>query len=118
VQQSLFADSARNRELQTLALNPSAQHSTIEYFSKDVDREVVAKALVEGGLKFSNATARIIDDPTNSIWAGDKVPLADVRFVALTFAASWRPVARRSAFPERFRIQGAFNRNRSRPEDG
>jgi len=84
VQQSLFADSARNRELQTLALNPSAQHSTIEYFSKDVDREVVAKALVEGGLKFSNATARIIDDPTNSIWAGDKVPLADVRFVALT----------------------------------
>jgi len=56
--------------------NPSAQHSTIEYFSKDVDREVVAKALVEGGLKFSNATAaKIIDDPTNSIWAGDKVPL-------------------------------------------
>jgi hypothetical protein len=84
VQQSLFADSARNRELQTLALNPSAQHSTIEYFSKDVDKEVVAKALLEGGLKFSQATARITDDPTNSIWAGDKVPLADVKFVALT----------------------------------
>jgi hypothetical protein len=84
VLRSLAADSARNQELQTRALHPSALHSTIEYFSKDVDKEVVAKALQEGGLKFGQAPARITDDPTNSIWAGDKVPLADVKFVALT----------------------------------
>jgi hypothetical protein len=84
LQQSLAADVARRQELQAIAKNPSPERPAIEYFTKDLDKEVVTKALQESGLKFRKAPARVTDDPTNSVWVGDAVPLADVKFVALT----------------------------------
>jgi hypothetical protein len=84
VQQSYEADLARREELQLRAQNPSLQPSTIEYFTRELDKDVVKRALQEGGLKFSEAAAKISDDPTNSVWVGDKVPLSDIKFVALT----------------------------------
>jgi len=84
LQQSLAADVARKQELQLRTRNPPPQQSTIEYFSRDLDKDIVSKALQEGGLRFSQAPARVADDPTNSVWVGDAVPLSDVKFVALT----------------------------------
>ena len=84
VQQSYDADVARREELQLRAQNPSPQPSTIEYFTRELDKDVVERALQEGGLQFKEAQAKISDDPTNSVWVGDSVPLSDVKFVALT----------------------------------
>ena len=84
VQRSFEADVARRQEMGVKVQNPSTQRSIIEYFTRDLDKAVVTKALQESGLEFRKTPARITDDPTNSIWVGNAVPLSDVKFVALT----------------------------------
>jgi hypothetical protein len=49
LQQSLAADLARKQELQLRSQNPPSQQSTIEYFSRDLDKDIVSQALKEGG---------------------------------------------------------------------
>ncbi len=84
VQLSYEADVARREELQLMAQNRPAQPSTIEYFTRELDKDIVTKALQEGGLQYKEAKAKISDDPTNSVWVGEGVPLSDIKFVALT----------------------------------
>lgn len=55
----------------------------VEYFAKDVDKNIVEDALRSAGLEPVEKTA-VGTSPTNAIWAGRKVPLIDVKIVALT----------------------------------
>jgi len=44
----------------------------------------VTKALNEGGLNFEKEVGNVATIPTNAMWVGDSVNLADLKFVALT----------------------------------
>lgn len=59
---------------------------TIEYFPKDVDHnpEVVKNNLESMGFVVCLKEPRVRDIPTNAIWFGPGVPMAEVKLVALT----------------------------------
>jgi hypothetical protein len=67
------------------AAAPSAPASRpiIEYFAKDNEGDGVTKALRDAGLDVIKLPGQL-PGPTNSIWAGDHVTMAEVKPVALT----------------------------------
>jgi hypothetical protein len=63
---------------------PSAPASRpiIEYFAKETEGDGVTKALRDGGLDVIKLPGQL-PGPTNSVWAGNSVTIAEVRPVAL-----------------------------------
>jgi hypothetical protein len=82
VQQSLAATVAISQKPESE--KPAAERPEIEYFTKDVDREVVTNALQEAGFRFAKKVPVLKDQPTSSIWVGDPVAISDLKLVALT----------------------------------
>lgn len=82
VQQSLAASVALNQ--QSPAEAPATAKPQIQYFSKDIDKNVVTQALQEAGFRFAEKPAKLADQPTNAIWVGDPVSISDLKVLALT----------------------------------
>lgn len=82
IQESTAADADRAQLLPKVR-NTLGPKPTVVYYPKEVDGEVVKRALEEGGLTVTLRTARNAT-PTNAVWVGDKVSLDDAKFVALT----------------------------------
>ena len=84
---SFEANEARGKLLAKKLLATSAgklvEKVTVEYFPKNVEGDVVVKALRDSGFEV-NMKRPQNDEPTNAIWAGDRVSVDDVKLVALT----------------------------------
>jgi hypothetical protein len=67
-------------------ISPASLSSDIKiiYFPKKVDGAKVIENLQRLGYRVSIGAPQLPDDATNAIWAGDKVPVADVKAIALT----------------------------------
>ena len=83
VQQSLAATVALNQQTAPAVTATSAKPE-IQYFSKDIDKEVVTQALRDAGFTFAQKPGILRNEPTNAIWVGDPVSVADLKLVALT----------------------------------
>ncbi len=83
IQQSLAADTARTQIARSTS-SESRQQITVRYYPKDVDGDIVKSALLELDFKFTEGQPGIPDVGTNAIFFGDKVPIEDVKLVALT----------------------------------
>jgi hypothetical protein len=83
VKTSASAETSRAKLLPRLQTGASG--ITVQYFYKDEDREVVRKTLQLPGYQVIESPAKL-SLATDSIWAGDKVGIDDVRYVALTRA--------------------------------
>lgn len=81
VSTSLAADRAY-RELVASRRNTPRPAVRVEYFPKDVDGARVIKALEDAGLEVVRKSSSR-PEPSNAIWAGDQVPIDDVKVVAL-----------------------------------
>lgn len=81
VKTSASAETSRAKLLPQLQAGASG--ITVQYFYKDEDREVVRKTLQLPGYHVVESPAKL-SQPTDAIWAGDKVSIDDVRYVALT----------------------------------
>lgn len=80
---SIQADRALQLVNSAVAAEKTARPK-VYYFPKDVDGVVVTRAMKDAGFDVTPRQPVIKDTPTNMIWVGDKVSLADVKFVALT----------------------------------
>ena len=81
VKTSASAETSRAKLLPQLQTGASG--ITVQYFYKDEDREVVRKTLQLPGYHVIESPAKL-SQPTDAIWAGEKVSIDDVRYVALT----------------------------------
>lgn len=85
---SMKADEALSR-LSTLKSKQTNKKVTVQYFPKDIDRDLVQSALVTALLKEGFSIKTGVGNPslthskTNSIWYGSSVPDESVRIVAL-----------------------------------
>lgn len=80
VQQALAASVALGQQ----ATSAVPGGTEIQYFSKDIDKAVVLKALHDAGFRFAEKEPQLPNSRTNAIWVGDPVPLSDAKVVALT----------------------------------
>lgn len=82
VKESLKADRLREQLIESTD-NSSRKKITVQYFPKNVDRQIVEGALRE--LNFNYITGEsALSIPTNAIWFGNDVPIEDVKLVAYT----------------------------------
>lgn len=81
VKTSASAETSRAKLLPQLQAD--AAGITVQYFYKDEDRQVVRKTLQVPGYRVIESPGKL-SQPTDAIWAGDKVGIDDVRYVALT----------------------------------
>lgn len=83
VKQSLEANRLRTELLQSTK-SDSRQEITVQYFPKNVDRQIVEKSLYELGFKLTSGRTNLQDIPTNAIWFGSEISIDDVKLVAYT----------------------------------
>ena len=83
LQQSIEADQART-QLSKSTDSTQRNQITVQYFPKNVDGNIVKSSLKELGFEITLGKPGIPDVPTNALFYGDKVPLDDVKLVALT----------------------------------
>ena len=81
--QSVAADAARTQALPQVTKSTVSTKPTIQYYPKDVDGDLVKRALQEGGFSFRTGTPALTL-PTSSIWVGDSVTVEEAKFVAYT----------------------------------
>lgn len=83
IEQSLEANQLRT--LISTSTDPdSRQKITVQYFPKDVDRQIVERSLRELGFELTSGQPNLKNVPTNAIWFGSEVPIDDVKLVAYT----------------------------------
>ncbi len=83
IQESLNAE--KERGLLAKKETESRRRSvTVQYFPKDVDVEIVQKALTELGFKLKLGKTRLPKIPTNAIFFGDGINIDDAKLVAYT----------------------------------
>ena len=80
---SMDADQKRNR-LATLTSKSSRENTIVQYFPKNVDKEIVKSALRELGFRLVIGKPNLPHVPTNAIWYGKDVMLKDIKLVAYT----------------------------------
>ncbi len=83
VEQSFEAD-AQRKQLALKTSNQQRSEITIQYFPKDVDRDIVEAALRELGFRLFVGVTQVENVPTNAIWFGANVKIDDVKLVAYT----------------------------------
>jgi len=83
VEQSIFAEEER-KLIVSIGSVEKRRAITVQYFPKDVDREIVEGALREVGFRLISGRTQVADVPTNSIWFGVSVGIEDVKLVAYT----------------------------------
>lgn len=83
LEESLTANSER-RFLANSSPSASRSNTTVQYFPKDVDGEIVRRAIEELGFRMVEAAPEVTTVPTNAIWFGSEVNLRDVKLLAFT----------------------------------
>lgn len=85
--QEIIQSKNANQELMSSQVNNQdierRKTITIEYFPKDVDKNILISALKALGFQFKLGTPKN-SDPTNAIWFGSNASLEDVKLVAYT----------------------------------
>lgn len=82
VNRSLKAEQLRT-QISESTKPDSRENITVQYFPKDVDRQIVEKSLRELGFNLISGRPNL-KIPTNAIWFGSEVPIEDVKLVAFT----------------------------------
>ncbi|NQS90451.1 hypothetical protein HQ584_11760 [Patescibacteria group bacterium] len=77
------ADKERSK-ISATSSKVSRQSITVQYFPKNVDKNIVESALKELGFKLIRGRANFPAYPTNAIWFGANVKIEDVKLVAFT----------------------------------
>ena len=77
---------ANQKRAELLSTLPKGYRSNtvIKFYPKDIDKNKVKEALNEIGFQVERGKATLEDQPTNALWFGVDVSLADVKFVGLT----------------------------------
>ncbi len=84
---SMFRSIAADRErgfLSSVSSSDSRRDITIQYFPKNVDKNIVENSLEELGFRLISGPAKVKNIPTNSLWFGANVKLEDIKLVAYT----------------------------------
>ena len=83
IQTSKEADLERTK-LASIAPKENRVRAIIQYFPKNVDKEIVEKSLKELGFNLISGHPNLPHTPTNAIWFGKNIDIDSVKLVAYT----------------------------------